>query len=59
VDALAESIRVRPSFLSFGSVECGSSTKILRILTKSRLSSPSGVSGFRLVGIPVKLPRSG
>jgi hypothetical protein len=42
---------VRQSFLSSSSVECGSSTRILEILTKSRLSSPSGVLESRLVGI--------
>jgi hypothetical protein len=45
VEALSESISVRWSFPSSNSVECGSSVGILRISTKSRLSSPSGVSG--------------
>jgi hypothetical protein len=59
VDALPESIRVRRSFPSSSSVKCRSSTKILWIPTESRLLSPSGVSGFRVVGIPTALPRSG
>jgi hypothetical protein len=50
-----ESIRVGWSFPSSSSVECGSSAGILWILTESRLSSTSGVSGFWLVGIPVTL----
>jgi hypothetical protein len=36
-----------------------SSSEILRIPTESRVSSPSGVLGFWLVGIPMSLPRSG
>jgi hypothetical protein len=59
VEALLESIWLRQSFLSSSSVECGSSTGILWILTESWLSSPSGVLGFWLVGIPVTLPQSG
>jgi hypothetical protein len=59
MEALLESIRVRRSFPNSSSVECGSSARILWIPTKSQLSSPSGVSGFRLVGIPVTLPQSG
>jgi hypothetical protein len=43
----------------FGSIDCGSSVKILWILTESWPSSPSGVSGFWLVRIPTTLPRSG
>jgi hypothetical protein len=35
------------------------SAGILWILTKSRLSSPSSVSGFWLVGIPMTLTQSG
>jgi hypothetical protein len=58
-EALPESVRVRWSFLSSSSVECGSSARILQILTENRHSNPSGVLGFRLVGIPVTLPRSG
>jgi hypothetical protein len=58
-EALLESIRVRRGFLSSSSVECGSSISILQIPAKSRHSSPSGVLGFRLVGIPATLPRSG
>jgi hypothetical protein len=59
VKALPESVRVRWSFLNSCSVECGTSAGIVQILTKSQLSSPSGVSGFRLVGIPVTLCPSG
>jgi hypothetical protein len=59
MDALLKSIRVRWSFPSSSSVQCGSSARILQILTESRLSSPSSVSGFWLVGIPATLPRSG
>jgi hypothetical protein len=55
-EALPESVRVQWIFLSSSLVECGSSAKILQIPTESRLSSPSGVSGFQLVGIPVTLP---
>jgi hypothetical protein len=40
-------------------VECGSSVGILWILTESRLSSPSSVPRFWLVGIPATLPQSG
>jgi hypothetical protein len=40
-------------------LECGSSAGILWILIESLCSSPSGVSGFRLVRIPKTLPRSG
>jgi hypothetical protein len=46
-------------FPSSSSVECWSSDRILRIPIESRLSSPSSVAGFRLVGIPAILPRSG
>jgi hypothetical protein len=56
---LLESIWVRRSFLSSSSVKCRSSIGILWILTESRFSSPSGVSGFWLVGIPTTLPQSG
>jgi hypothetical protein len=59
VEILPESIRVRRGFSSSSSVECGSSARILRILTKSRLSSPSDVSGFWLVRVPMTLPWSG
>jgi hypothetical protein len=59
VEALPESIRVRRSFPSSGSVKCGSSAGILRIPTESRPSSPSGVSRFWLVGIPMTIHRSG
>jgi hypothetical protein len=38
---------------------CASSARILWIQTESRLSSHCGVSGFRLVGIPATLTRSG
>jgi hypothetical protein len=38
---------------------CASSARILWIQTESRLSSHCGVSGFRLVGIPAILTRSG
>jgi hypothetical protein len=58
-EALSESVQVRWSFLSSSSVECGSSTEILWIPTESRLSSPSCVSGFWLVGIPLTLPQNG
>jgi hypothetical protein len=58
-EVLLESIRVQQSFLSSSSVECGRSTRILRISTENRLSSPSGVSKFRLVQIPMTLPQSG
>jgi hypothetical protein len=40
-------------------MECGSSAIILWIPTESRVSSPSGVSGFWLVGVPATLPQSG
>jgi hypothetical protein len=40
-------------------MKCESSAEILWILIESRLSSPSGVSGFWLVGILVTLPQSG
>jgi hypothetical protein len=59
MEALLESIWVQQSFPSSTSVECGSSTGILWIPIESQLSSPSGVSGFWLVGIPMTLPRSG
>jgi hypothetical protein len=58
-EALLESVQVRRSFLSSSLVECGSSAGILRIPIESRLSSPSGVSGFWLVRIPTMLPQSG
>jgi hypothetical protein len=51
VEALPESIRVGRSFLSSSSVECGSSTRILRIPTENQLMSPSGVLQSRLVRI--------
>jgi hypothetical protein len=57
--ALPESVRIRWSFPSSSLVECGSSVEILWILTESQLSSPSGVWGSWLVGIPMTLPRSG
>jgi hypothetical protein len=56
---MPESIRVRWSFLSSSSVECGSSAGILWVSTERWLSSPSGVSGFWLVGIPTTLSWSG
>jgi hypothetical protein len=59
VEALPKSIWIRWSFLISSSVKCGSSVGILWILTKSWLLSPSGVSGFWLVGIPATLPQSG
>jgi hypothetical protein len=59
MEALPESIQVRQSFPSSSSVECGSFVGILRIPIESRLSSPSGVSGFRLVKRPTTLPQSG
>jgi hypothetical protein len=59
VEALPKSIQDRRSFLSSNLVECGSSAKILRILTESQLSSPSCVLGFQLVRIPMTLPQSG
>jgi hypothetical protein len=59
MEALLESIQARRSFLSSGLIEYESSAGILRILTESRFSSPSGVSGFWLVRIPATLPRSG
>jgi hypothetical protein len=59
MEALPESIWVWQSFFSSRSVECGSSARILWILIESRLSSPSVVSGCRLVRIPVTLPRRG
>jgi hypothetical protein len=58
-EALSESVRVQWSFLSSSLIERGSSARILRILTERRLPSPSGVSGFRLVGIPMTLAQSG
>jgi hypothetical protein len=58
MEALLESIQIRWSFLSYSLVECGSSTRILQILTESRLSSPFGVSGFLHIGIPTILPQS-
>jgi hypothetical protein len=60
VEALPESIQVRWSFLSSSSVEYRSSVSILQILTESWLSSPSGVSGSRLIRIlsnPVWRPK--
>jgi hypothetical protein len=48
----------RWSFLSYSSAECGSSAGILRIPMESRLLSPSGISGFGLVGIHTTLPQS-
>jgi hypothetical protein len=51
VEALAECIRVRQSFLRSSSVECGSSAGILRILIENWFSSPSGVLESCLVGI--------
>jgi hypothetical protein len=39
--------------------KCGSSVRILRISIESQLLSPSGVSRFWLVGIPMTLPQSG
>jgi hypothetical protein len=59
MEDLPESIQVQLRFPSFSSVECESSAGILWILTENRLSSPSGVSGFWLVGIPTTLPQSG
>jgi hypothetical protein len=59
MEALSESIRVRRSLPSSNSVECGSSAGIHRISTNSRLSSPSGVSVFQLVGRPMTVPQSG
>jgi hypothetical protein len=59
MEALSEFIQVQQSFPSSSSVECGSSTGILWILTESQLSSPSGVLGSWLVRIPTTLPRSG
>jgi hypothetical protein len=58
-EALPECIHIWRSFPSSSSIECGSSARILWILTENWLSSPSGVSGFHLVGIPMTLPRSG
>jgi hypothetical protein len=55
----AQSVQVRQSFLSSDSVECGSSIGILWISIEGRFPSPSSISGFWLVGIPVTLPRSG
>jgi hypothetical protein len=57
-EALPKSIWVRPSFLISNSVECRSSARILWIPAESQLSSPSSVSGFRLVRIPAILPWS-
>jgi hypothetical protein len=45
--------------VSSSSVECGRSAEILWIPTENRLSSPSTVSGFWLVGISMTLPQSG
>jgi hypothetical protein len=59
VRALSESVWVRWSFPNSRSIECGSSTGILWILTESQFLSPSGVLGFWLVGIPMTLSRSG
>jgi hypothetical protein len=59
VEALPESIRIRWSFPSSSLIECGSSARILWILTESRLSSPSCVSGSWLIGIPTTIPQSG
>jgi hypothetical protein len=59
VEALPESVQIRQSFLSSNSIECGSSARILWILTESWLSSPSSVSRSRLVGMPTTLPQSG
>jgi hypothetical protein len=57
--AMPKSIQVQQSFLSSSSVECGSFAGIQPILTESQLSSPSDVSGSRLVGNPTTLPQSG
>jgi hypothetical protein len=46
-------------FLGSSLLECESSARIQWILTESLYSSPSGVSGFRLVRIPTTLSRSG
>jgi hypothetical protein len=51
VEAVQESVRVRQSFPSSSSVECGSFVRILWILTENWLSNPSGVLESRLVGI--------
>jgi hypothetical protein len=59
VEALPESVQDRRSFLSSSSVECGSSAGILWIPTESWHSSPSSVTGFRLVVISATLPQSG
>jgi hypothetical protein len=59
MEALLKSVQVRWSFLSSRSVECESSVRIQWIPRENQLSSPSGVSGFRLVGIPATLPQSG
>jgi hypothetical protein len=56
--ALPKSVWARWSFLRSGSIECGSSIRILRTLTESLLSSPSCVSGFGLVWIFTTLPQS-
>jgi hypothetical protein len=49
--ALPESVRVWRSFPSSNSVDCGSSVRILRILTENRLLSPSNVLESWLVRI--------
>jgi hypothetical protein len=59
VEALSKYVWVWWSFPSSCSVECGSSAGIMQILMESRLSSPSGVSGFWLVRIPKTLAQSG
>jgi hypothetical protein len=56
MEALPKSVQIQWSFLSSSSVECRSSA---RILIKSQLLSPYGVSRSRLVGIPRTLTRSG
>jgi hypothetical protein len=59
VNTLPESNRLQRGFLSSSSIECGSSAWILQIPPESRPSSPSGVSGFWLVEIPMIVPQSG
>jgi hypothetical protein len=59
MEPLLESVQVQRSFPSSSSVEYRSSAGSLQIPTESRLSSPSCVSRFWLVGRPATLPWSG
>jgi hypothetical protein len=59
VETLLESFGGPTWFLSSSLLKRESSAGILWIPTESLYSSPSGVTGFRLIGIPTTLPQSG